>query len=211
MSIIEIKNLTKTYDKKTILNKVNYSIEEGKITAIIGSSGKGKSTLMNIMGLIEGFDSGDLTILGNKNVKPNSTKAAKIIRENICYLFQNFALVDNETVEQNLLLALKYVDMSKSQKESLINEKLKYVGLPGYKSRKIYTLSGGEQQRVAIARILVNPKRIILADEPTGSLDTENRDIIFNYLKNLNKNGSTLIIVTHDKTIASYCDTIIQI
>lgn len=167
--------------------------------------------MLNIIGLLEDFDEGELVIHGYVNVKPNSKLANKILRNNICYLFQNFALVDDETVEYNLKIALKYVKGSKKQKEAQIMEKLNYVGLNNFEKRPIYELSGGEQQRVAIARIMLKPCDIVLADEPTGCLDERNRDIVIGFLKDLNRQGKTIILVTHDKYVAEQCRRIIRL
>ena len=170
-----------------------------------------KSTLLNIIGLLEEFDDGELIIDGESSPYPNSSGANKILREKISYLFQNFALVDEETVEYNLKLGCKYVKGSKKEKELSISETLKHVGLNGYEKRKIYELSGGEQQRVAMARIMLKPSKIILADEPTGSLDEKNRDVVLDLLKTLNKEGKTIVLVTHDRYVASQCHRIINI
>lgn len=211
MSMIKINNLTKKFGRKSILTNFNLNIENGEMVAIIGSSGTGKSTLLNIIGLIDSFDSGEMYICGKSKIKPNTNLSSKIIRENISYLFQNYALVDNETVEYNLKMALKYIKLSNQEKVLLIKNTLIDVGLEGYEKQKIFTLSGGEQQRVAIARVLVNRKNIILADEPSGSLDPKNRDIILSFIKKLNKKGSTVIIATHDQIVAEQCDRIITI
>lgn len=211
MNIIEIKNLTKSYGDNVILDKLNLEFEENKMIAIVGSSGKGKSTLLNIIGFIEEQDSGTIKVCGYSDIKPNTAKSAKIIRNNINYLFQNFALLDNETVKDNLLISLKYINLSKAEKLSRISDCLKKVGLLKFENRKIFTLSGGEQQRVAISRLFLNKKKIILADEPTGSLDKVNSDIIMQYLSELNKEGCTIIIVTHDLRIAEKCDYTIEL
>lgn len=211
MNIIEIRNLTKSYDDKIILDKFNLDIYEGEIIAIKGCSGKGKSTLLNIIGLIENFDSGELLIDGVSNVKPNSEKASKIIREKIGYLFQNFALVDNETVKFNLELAMKYIKLNKTDKKTKILDALKKVNLEGYENKEIYKLSGGEQQRVAIARLLIKPCKIILADEPTGSLDDKNKENILNLLKYLNTQGKTIVIVTHEDMATNIADRVIYL
>ncbi|MBU3221050.1 ABC transporter ATP-binding protein [Clostridium algidicarnis] len=211
MSLIELNNITKSYGDKTIFKDFSLKVEGGDFIALTGDSGCGKSTLLNIIGLLEEFDSGEIIIDGKTSPSPNSGVANKILREKISYLFQNFALVDEETVEYNLKLACKYVKANRQEKEFSISEALKHVGLKGYEKRKIYELSGGEQQRVAIARIMLKPSKIILADEPTGSLDEKNRDVVLNLLKTLNKEGKTLILVTHDKYVASQCDKIIQL
>lgn len=211
MNIIEIRNLTKSYDDKIILDKFNLDIYEGEIIAIKGCSGKGKSTLLNIIGLIENFDSGELIIDGMSNVKPNSEKASEIIREKIGYLFQNFALVDNETVKFNLELAMKYIKLNKTDKKTKILDALKKVNLEGYENKEIYKLSGGEQQRVAIARLLIKPCKIILADEPTGSLDDKNKENILNLLKYINTQGKTIVLVTHEDIATNIADRVIYL
>lgn len=211
MSIIELKNITKNYGNKKVLNKFSLKINEGEMIAITGASGKGKTTILNIIGLLEKIDDGQLIIDGDSNIKVNSTKATKILRYKISYLFQNFALVDNETVLYNLNLALKYVRIKKNKKLELISNVLNDVGLPGIEKSKIFELSGGQQQRVAIARIMLKPCKIVLADEPTGSLDDENSNNILKLLKLLKSKGKTIVIVTHNKYIANQCDRAIQI
>lgn len=208
--VIELKNVSKSYDKK-ILNNLSIKIEENEIVAIVGESGKGKSTLLNIIGLLEDADSGEVIIDNEKGIKINSSKATKIIREKISYLFQNFALIEQETVFENLEIALKYVKLKKADKIDLIKSALKSVDLEGYEKRKIYELSGGEQQRVAMARVVLKPSKIVLADEPTGSLDVNNRNKIMSLLKQLNKKGKTIVIVTHDREVANSCDRIIEL
>lgn len=205
MSIIEVNNLTKCYNNKVILEKFSLRVNTGEMIAINGCSGKGKSTLLNIIGLIENFDEGELTIAGIEKLRPNTPQAMKVIRDEIGYLFQNFALIDNETVEFNLKIAMKYAGLNNKDKMINMEKVLDKVGLNGYLNRKVYELSGGEQQRVAIARLMLKPCNIILADEPTGSLDEENRDNILNILKYLNKQGKTVIIVTHDETVTNIC------
>ncbi|SMC24984.1 putative ABC transport system ATP-binding protein [Clostridium acidisoli DSM 12555] len=205
MGIIELKNINKHYGEHKILNNFSLDINKGEMVAITGASGRGKSTILNIMGLLEGFDSGDYLIDGEKNVKVNSRRSVKILRETINYLFQNFALIDEESVGYNLELALKYVRANKTEKKNMIKNALNQVGLDGYEKKKIYELSGGEQQRVSISRCMLKPSKIILADEPTGSLDESNVKLVLNLLKVLNEKGKTVIIVTHDKFVASNC------
>lgn len=194
-----------------IFDNFSLEIQTGEFVAITGYSGCGKSTLLNIIGLLEDFDSGELIIDGDINVRPNSNFANKILREKIGYLFQNFALVDDETVQYNLKFALKYLNGSKKEKRYKMGKALAQVGLKGYSDRKVYELSGGEQQRVAIARIMLKPSKIILADEPTGSLDEKNRDIVMHLLKILNSQGKTIVLVTHDKLVAQQCGRVIPL
>lgn len=209
--IIECRNLTKKYGKHVILDHLDLTVEQGEMIAITGKSGCGKSTLLNILGLIEPFDEGSVTILGKENVKPVSHEAILMIRHHLNYLFQNFALVDNETVKQNLMYALQYTKIKKKEKEKTIEQVLDKVGLKELMNQTIATLSGGQQQRIAVARIILKPCDIILADEPTGSLDKENSQLIMNLLKELHASGKTIIIVTHDLNIAQQTNRIIAL
>ncbi|OJG91147.1 hypothetical protein RV16_GL000133 [Enterococcus saccharolyticus] len=179
--------------------------------ALVGPSGCGKSILLNTIGLIEKLEFGELYIHDKRAPKINSKKANIIIRQEISYLFQNFALIDNFTVEENLIMALKYTNNSKEKKVQIVSNALKEVNLIGYEKMKVYELSGGEQQRVSLARSIIKPSSIILADEPTGSLDSKNRDLVLNILKKINSMGKTILIVTHDEHVANECDRIIEL
>lgn len=209
--MIQLENITKTIGKKVILENLSLKINQGDLVAIVGKSGSGKSTLLNLLGLIDGDYSGYYEIFGQKNVPVNSVKSQAIIREHISYLFQNFALIDNETVEYNLMLALKYVKLSKKDKVKKIEEILERVGLSSTLHQKVSELSGGEQQRIAVARAILKPSQLLLADEPTGSLDPENRDLVLNFLLDMNKEGKTVIIVTHDAYVAQQCHRVIEL
>lgn len=209
--MIKLENVTKTIGKKVILQNLSLKINQGDLVAIVGKSGSGKSTLLNLLGLIDGDYSGHYEIFGQQNVPVNSVKSQAIIREHISYLFQNFALIDNETVEYNLMLALKYVKLSKKDKVKKIEEILERVGLPSILHQKVSELSGGEQQRIAVARAILKPNQLLLADEPTGSLDPENRDLVLNFLFDMNKEGKTVIIVTHDAYVAQQCHRVIEL
>lgn len=210
-TIIEMRHLQKSFGKKTVFHHFDLTIQAGELLAITGPSGSGKSTLLNILGLIENFDAGEYLFFGKKNIKANSRLAQIMIRDKINYLFQNFALIETETAEDNLMLALKYYKASKAQKKALIAATLDKVGLSGYDQGKIFELSGGEQQRVAIARALIKPGDLVLADEPTGSLDHENRDEVLSLLTAMHKQGKTVIIVTHDPDVAKQTDRVIEI
>lgn len=211
MDLIRLNNLSKKIENREILKPIDLTINEGEMISIIGPSGSGKTTLLNILGLIDSDYTGDYFFEGEKNLKANSSKTQKIIRNEISYLFQNFALIENETVAFNLLLALKYIKKSKKEKLDLIEQILDKLHLNGYLNKKIASLSGGEQQRVALARAVIKPCRLILADEPTGSLDETNRDMIIDLLKILNEEGKTIIIVTHDPIVAHNCHKIVQL
>lgn len=212
MGIIEIKNYTKKFGTKTIFENFDLTINQGEMVAVMGPSGSGKTTLLNVIGLIDSLDHGSY-LLANETAPRNNTRTAnKVIREKISYLFQNFALVDNLTVEENLRMALRYVKKSKKEKEEDMKAALVTVGLADCAKQKVYELSGGEQQRVSMARAIIKPSTVILADEPTGSLDAENRDEIMSIIKYLNKEeGKTIVIVTHDLEIAKRCDRIVKL
>lgn len=210
MSLIKLNRISKVFGEKTILKDFSIEIKSGLTYSIVGRSGCGKSTLLNIMGGIEKVSSGEVELFGNKNISPKSSKARKLLRSKISFLFQNYALSDNDTVEYNLNMALTYNKSVKNKKEA-IAAALEKVGLAGFEKQKIFTLSGGEQQRVAMARLLLKPSEIILADEPTGNLDDDNRDVIFNLLKSLNQDGKTIVIVTHDIELAQKCDSIVHL
>ena len=209
--MIELKNITKKFENKTVFANFNLQINQNEMVAIIGPSGSGKSTLLNILGLIDKVDDGEYQFEQYTNIKPNSRLAQKIIREKISYLFQNFALIEEDTVLQNLLLALKYVKQSKKEKTKIITAALQKVGLSEYLNSKIYELSGGQQQRIAVARAIIKPSELVLADEPTGSLDSKNRDEIIKLLLELNAAGKTVIVVTHDSHVAEKCHRVLEL
>lgn len=209
--MIELVNINKNFGDKTILDNCSFNINPNDFVAIVGESGSGKTTLLNILGLIESVDSGKVKIFDEEYIKPNSIQSNKLIRERISYVFQNFALLDNQTVLYNLLMAMKYRTLKKSDKIVEIEKVLEFVGLGGYQNKKIYELSGGEQQRIAIARAILKPHDLILADEPTGSLDDVNKQIIFELFEKLNEQGKTIIIVTHDFELAKKCKRVLKI
>ncbi|QWI52480.1 ABC transporter ATP-binding protein [Bacillus mycoides] len=204
--MIEVKKLSKKYNSHYIFQDINLKISRGEMVALVGPSGIGKSTLLNIMGSLEPFDAGEVLIDGEKiNYKDN----VNLLREKIGFLFQNYALIDQETVSKNLDIALKFKKVV--NKEELKQKVMDKVGLSNKMKHKIYELSGGEQQRVALARLMLKPCEIILADEPTGALDSKNRDMVLEFLKELNRDGKTLVIVTHDPYVAEFCDRQIEL
>lgn len=206
---IKVDNLNKKFKDHVIFENFSLSIPKDKITTIFGTSGSGKSTLLNIIGLLEKYDSGKIKIFGKETPKMNSRKAMKIRRSTISYLFQNFGLIESGTIYDNLAIALEYV---KPEDKILEMEKsLSEVGLHKPLNIKVYNLSGGEKQRLAIAMIILKPSDIILADEPTGSLDHENRDYIMSKLVELNKKGKTIVIVSHDLKFKEISDKCVEI
>ncbi|PXV95387.1 putative ABC transport system ATP-binding protein [Lachnotalea glycerini] len=202
--MIEGINITKKFDDNILFDKFNFIINEGDFVCFSGNSGSGKTTLLNMIGMIEPIDSGQLLIDG-KEIQTNKHRL-NYFRSVVGYLFQNFALVDNKTVEENLCLVRK-----SNRTNYSIEEALEKVGLKDKLKSKVYTLSGGEQQRVALARLFLKKCKIVLADEPTGSLDAKNAEIVMNIIKDMNKEGKTIVLVTHDEKIKNMTDRIIQL
>lgn len=208
---IEVTGLNKKFGNRHIIENFNLEIEKGEFVAIVGPSGCGKSTLLNVLGMLEKYDGGKIKINGKKLPEINS-KAATMVRRNVInYLFQNYALIDNETVEKNLLIAMEFVNKSHKVKLNMISKTLDYVGLKHLQKEVVNTLSGGEQQRVALARTILKPGNIVLADEPTGSLDPKSSDNAFGLIKQLCKeNGKTVVMVTHNMELAKRADRIVE-
>ena len=198
---IEIVNVTKKYGSKEIFTDLNLTFEAGKSYAMIGGSGSGKSTLLNIIGRLEKIDSGKVLVDKQDIWK---TKERTYFKNTIGYVFQNYSLIENKTVYDNLKL------LNKDKK--IISEILEKVGLStDYLKHKIYELSGGQAQRVAIARMLMKPRKIILADEPTGALDSEIGNEIINLLLSEAAKNNYVIIATHDPAVYSKVDVIVDI
>lgn len=208
---IKLEKINKSFDQRVILKNFNLEIEKADFVVITGKSGHGKTTLLNIIGMLEKPNSGNLIINDVKNPDINQKSGRNLVRNDVGYLFQNYGLVDNKTVLENLLLPLKLEKNSVNKNNILIREALKEVGLSGYEKRKIYSLSGGEQQRVSIARLIIKNANIILADEPTSSLDGENEIQVMNLLKSLNESGKTIIMVTHNPELRNYATKLINI
>ncbi|KOR25402.1 ABC transporter ATP-binding protein [Clostridium sp. L74] len=215
MNIIELKNIKKVYGKseaKTIaLKDINLSVQQGEMIAIMGPSGSGKSSLLNIIGCIDSPTDGTYLLNGQEINKLNFNKLSKIRNKDISFIFQEFALLNEFTVLDNVILPLNFRKMSYNEKKSVALKYLEKLQIKDLSSKKVINLSGGQKQRVAIARSLIQESKLILADEPTGSLDQENGKNIMNILKDLNKNqNKTIIIVTHDENIANYCDKVVN-
>ncbi len=206
--IVQFNHLYKKYNNNLVLNNINLIVESEDFLIINGTSGCGKSTLLNIIGLLDEPSQGDFILFDEKAPKPFSKKAEKLLKNKIGYLFQNFALVDNETVKYNLEMIM---DNHIKDKDILIKDALKKVGLENYETKKIYECSGGEQQRIAICRLLLKPCELILADEPTGSLDNINKEIVMKLLDDMHKAGKTIIVVTHDKSLNKYANKLLTL
>jgi putative ABC transport system ATP-binding protein len=209
VEMIKIEGMNKSFQRKTLFKDFNLEVGSGEFIGIMGKSGQGKTTLLNMMGTLEKPDSGMIEIMGHR--LDNKKTQRFLLRNHIGYIFQNYALIDNATVNENLEIALKHKKMTKQQKREAMTNALMEVGLKDYEKEKIHTLSGGEQQRVALARLLLKDPDIILADEPTGSLDVENRDMIVSLFQQLHKRGKTIIMVTHDEDLSQVFSRKIQL
>lgn len=212
MKHIELNNISKSYGNRRIIDNLSFHIEEKEIVAIVGKSGSGKSTILNMIGLLETYDDGEILLKEKKLPDLNSKEATLLRRNEINYLFQTNALISEKTVRENLLLAMEYVDIKDEEKFKKISEILDRLDILDIKDQKANTVSGGEAQRVALARCILKPGDLILADEPTGSLDPKMSNEVFSLLLSLrNDYNKTILIVTHDMDMAKKCDRAIDI
>ena len=204
---IKVKDLCKSFGNLTLFDHLTLEIPEKEITCIYGTSGCGKTTLLDIIGFIESYQSGEILYDG-KQVK-NKASQRKMLRDNIGFIFQDFGLIESESIINNLKIVKKIKKMP--HKEKKIKKVLNSLQLDMDLNRKVYELSGGEQQRLAIAKIILKDPDLILADEPTASLDLGNKEIILNLLKQFSEEGKTVIIVTHDKDTIEIADNKIDL
>ena len=203
--MIQCVNLTKRYAKREVIKDLSFSIADGEFGCFSGKSGSGKTTLLNMIGLLEEPTSGRILFDG-KEIRGGRARI-DFYRNRVGFIFQHFALVEGKTVAQNLNLVKKNC----RQDGITVEEALSQVGMEEKLYSKVYTLSGGEQQRVALARLYLKKCDIILADEPTGSLDQENAAMVMGILRKLNAKNKTVIIVTHDDEIKRQCDRILSL
>lgn len=204
--LIELSKIEKYYIAKNnrihVLNNISLSIDKGEFVAITGSSGSGKSTLMNILGCLDIPTSGSYKLCGENIINMNEKKQARIRNRDIGFIFQGFNLIHALTAYENVQLPLMYRGIPSKQRKALAVNALRMVGLEKRMNHKPYELSGGQQQRVAIARAIATKPPIILADEPTGNLDSQSGEVILEALTRLNENGKTVILITHDSKVA---------
>ncbi len=208
--MIELKNITKKYGERIILNQLDIQFVDNSFNIIYGASGSGKSTLLNIIGLLDQDYQGDIIIDKQENPSIFKQQGQQLLRNHISYLFQNYGLIENETVYQNLKIITDIKNINKNSENQLMVDALKQVGLTAsVLKQKIHNLSGGEQQRVALAKIILKQSDIIICDEPTGSLDDGNKKRIMEIIKSLK--AKVVIIVSHDQELADYADHIYQL
>jgi putative ABC transport system ATP-binding protein len=213
--MISTKDLTKVFRtdevETTALNQVNLDVQNGEFVAIMGPSGCGKSTLLNIVGLLDNPTSGELFFDGTEVSKFKERQRTNLRRGNIGFVFQSFNLIDELTVYENVELPLLYMKVSASQRKTMVNEVLDRMKISHRKKHFPQQLSGGQQQRVAISRAVVTKPKLILADEPTGNLDSANGEEVMNLLTELNKDGTTIVMVTHSPSDADKAHRIVQL
>ena len=214
--MIEISKLNKYYQignsKFHALKDIDLDIKDGEMLAVTGKSGAGKSTLMNIIGLLDSYDSGSLKIDGVEASGLRDSRLAKLRNQKIGFVMQDFSLLEHKSVLMNVMLPLYFNNRYNFREmKKLAMDALKKVGITEQASKKVNQLSGGQKQRVAVARAIINEPSFILADEPTGALDTQTSAEIMALFKNLNDDGKTIIIITHDMGIADSCQRKIEI
>lgn len=211
--ILRVRNLSKTYMQGKIpvhaLSDVSFDVNRGEFLSIVGPSGSGKSTLLSMIGLLDKPTSGSVFIDGTETTKAKESEAPKIRREKIGFIFQHFNLMPTLTALENIDIAMRFARVSKSRRKERAIELLAQMGLTERMNHKPSELSGGEQQRVAIARAMANYPAIILADEPTGEVDTKTRDMIVDLLKELSEKGQTILVVTHDTAVSGRTSRVI--
>jgi len=206
--MIKLEKLSKVYRtdeiESTALNEVSFEIKSGEFVSVMGPSGCGKSTLLNILGLLDKPESGSYQFLGKEMAKLNEKGRSEIRKNNIGFIFQNFNLIDELTVFENIELPLIYAKVKPAERKKRVNELIENIGIAHRASHFPQQLSGGQQQRVAVARALVTRPPLILADEPTGNLDSSHGNEVMELLCELNEEGTTIVMVTHSSHDASY-------
>lgn len=216
--LIDLKNINKYYKLKDsklhVLKDINLTIEQGDFLMIMGKSGSGKTTLLNLLGFLDHFDDGNYVFNGKDVTHLNENERSELRNSYMGFIFQQFHLIDSLSIGQNVELPLLYresTDITKKERASRVEKYLDTVGLLHKKKQSPSELSGGQQQRIAIARALINNPYVILADEPTGALDSETGEEIMNILKKLNEENKTIIMVTHDIDLTKYASKVIHL
>ena len=213
--MIKLKNLHKSYKMGSsslhVLKGINLNIEDGELVAIMGSSGSGKSTLLNILGMLDTADKGDYILDSFKIENLNETKAAKYRNKFLGFIFQSFNLINYKTALENISLPLYYQGISRKERQHIALDYLHQVGLKEWATHLPSELSGGQKQRVAIARAMASKPKVLLADEPTGALDTKTSCDVMDLIQKINEEGKTILVVTHEFEIAKMCKRIVKL
>ena len=213
--MIRIENLHKSYPMGNrslhVLKGLDFNVEEGELVAIMGSSGSGKSTLLNILGMLDNYDEGSYTLGDVLIKKMDETKAAKYRNKFLGFVFQSFNLINYKNALENVVLPLYYQGVSRKEREEKALKYLDDVGLKDWANHLPTELSGGQKQRVAIARAMVGEPKVLLADEPTGALDSNTSKEVMDLIQKINKAGKTILVVTHEEDIAQMCSRIVRL
>lgn len=209
--MIAIENLSKSFGRRTLWSGVDLTVHSGQMLALTGPSGSGKSTLLNCLGLLDAPTAGAIRH-GEKDITRFGPRGARLFRRDVLgYLFQNYALIDNATVAANLEVVIKPRRALRRNTGTAIPEALERVGLAGREGEKVSRLSGGEQQRVALARLMVKQPSLVLADEPTGALDHDNTAMVVKILREMSDSGCAVVIATHDDYVRDRCDAVFRV
>lgn len=208
MSTVVVSDAAKAFDRRVLFEHVSFKVEPARLTALTGASGSGKSTLMNCLGLLDRLTKGSVIIDDVDVSRLGSEGRRKFRRDTLGYLFQSYALIENASIRENLDVA---VAAQKRPGRSLFDDALERVGLGGRDKEPVYRLSGGEQQRVALARLIVKRPTVILADEPTGALDDANAHMVVDLLQQLADDGAAVVIATHSATVVDSCAEVIRL
>ncbi|GAA2431951.1 ABC transporter ATP-binding protein [Streptomyces macrosporus] len=206
--MIDIENLSKSFGRRTLWSGIDLTVHSGRMLALTGPSGSGKSTLLNCLGLLDAPTSGAIRHQGRDITRLGPRQARLFRRDVLGYLFQHYALIDNATVAANLEVVAKPRRGSRRTMRTAVSEALERVGLAGREKEKVSRLSGGEQQRVALARLMVKQPLLVLADEPTGALDHDNTVTVVKILRELSDSGCAVVIATHDDYVREQCDAV---
>ena len=207
--MLKLSNIYKSYGNNVVLRGIDLAIEKGEMVSVMGKSGSGKSTLLNILGLLTDFDKGSYVF--NGKAVDSKTDSLKFRKDNIGYILQNPIFVEDRNIFDNILLGINLHNVSREEKKKAVYEISDKLGIRGLLTKLPNEVSGGERQKAAIARAIVYNKPLILADEPTGSLDSNSAKDVASLLQTINSYGTTILIVTHDKDISNYCSRVINI
>lgn len=206
IAVLTIENLSKSFGSRTLWSGIDLTISPGQMLALVGPSGAGKSTLLNCLGLLEKADGGSILFQERDITRFSASQRRRFRRDELGYLFQNYALIENATIAANLDVAAKAGRPLFSRKRPGYQEALERVGLAGREQETVHVLSGGEQQRVALARLMVKKPSLVLADEPTGALDGDNARMVVEVLRDMSRRGCSVVIATHNDEVRDSCD-----
>ncbi|QIB42661.1 ABC transporter ATP-binding protein [Streptomyces aureoverticillatus] len=209
--MIDVVRLSKTFGTRTLWSDVTFSVSRGEMLALVGPSGSGKSSLLNCIGLLDKPSAGEIRHKGQDVTRFGPRATRRFRRDVLGYLFQNYALIENASVSANLEVSVKLRRTTRGKPGVTVVEALDRVGLAGREHEKVHHLSGGEQQRVALARLMVKQPALILADEPTGALDRDNTAVVMDILREMSEGGCAVVVATHDDHVRDRCDAVFAV